>query len=506
MLDILFVHPNASAKIYQGLANNYSAIEPPIWAAMLANSVRKQGNSVAIFDAEAEKCDYIEAANRIKDYKARIVCFVVYGQQPSASSQNMEGATATARLLKQELPDQFILFVGGHVAALPVETLTKETFINAVCQNEGVYTIRDLVKVEDLTDSNLLKKVNGLCFRSDKSDFIYTNPSSPIVPREKLEEDLPGMAWDLLPSFDKYRTAGWHSWSNNSENAPFAALYTSLGCPYRCSFCMINIINRTDPGENISSADSNYFRYWSPDFIINQFDLFAKAGVKNVKIADELFVLNPNHFLKICELIAERKYEFNIWAYSRVDTCKPKYLDALKKAGVNWLGLGIENPDTVIRKEIHKDGFKDVKILDLMNLIHEAGINVGGNYIFGLPHDTHESMRNTLDFALSHKTEMVNFYSAMAYPGSPLYLQARQQNVKLPDTYVGYSQHAYETLNMANENLSAAEILRFRDFAWNKYNTDKDYLNLLETKFGSAARVNLENTTKIKLNRKLLGD
>jgi anaerobic magnesium-protoporphyrin IX monomethyl ester cyclase len=107
---------------------------------------------------------------------------------------------------------------------------------------------------------------------------------------------------------------------------------------------------------------------------------------------------------------------------------------------------------------------------------------------------------------LSHKTEMVNFYSAMAYPGSPLYLQARQQNVKLPDTYVGYSQHAYETLNMANENLSAAEILRFRDFAWNKYNTDKDYLNLLETKFGSAARVNLENTTKIKLNRKLLGD
>jgi radical SAM superfamily enzyme YgiQ (UPF0313 family) len=170
------------------------------------------------------------------------------------------------------------------------------------------------------------------------------------------------------------------------------------------------------------------------------------------------------------------------------------------------LGLGIENPDTVIRKEIHKDGFKDVKILDLMQMIRGAGINVGGNYIFGLPNDTHESMANTLAFALENKTEMVNFYSAMAYPGSPLYRQAVKQNVELPKEYVGYSQHAYETLNMANENLSAAEILRFRDYAWNKYNTDESYLTLLETKFGKHARENLENTTKIKLKRKLLGD
>jgi radical SAM superfamily enzyme YgiQ (UPF0313 family) len=506
MIDILFVHPNASVKIYQKLSSKHSAIEPPIWAAMLANSMRKYGNHVAIFDAEAEQCDYMEAAKRIKDYKARIICFVVYGQQPSASSQNMEGATAIAKLLKEELPNQFILFVGGHVAALPIETLQNESAIDAVCQNEGVYTIRDLLKVEDLTNINLLKKVNGLYFKNNKSSFVYTNASSEIVPKDKLEEDLPGMAWDLLPDFSKYRTAGWHSWSNNSENAPFAALYTSLGCPYRCSFCMINIINRTNPGKNITSADSNYFRYWSPEFIIKQFDIFARAGVKNVKIADELFVLNPNHFLKICELLYERKYEFNIWAYSRVDTCKPKYLDVLKKAGINWLGLGIENPDTVIRKEIHKDGFKDVKILDLIKFIRDADINVGGNYIFGLPNDTKETMQNTLNFALENKTEMVNFYSAMAYPGSPLYIQAKNNNLELPLEYVGYSQHAYETLNISNKNLTAAEILSFRDYAWHKYNTDEDYLNLLKNKFGEVARINLENTTKIKLKRKLLGD
>jgi radical SAM superfamily enzyme YgiQ (UPF0313 family) len=269
---------------------------------------------------------------------------------------------------------------------------------------------------------------------------------------------------------------------------------------------MINIINRTDPSDGVASADSNVFRYWNPEFIIKQFDQIAEMGIKNVKIADELFVLNPNHFEKICQLIVERGYDFNIWAYSRIDTCKPKWLDILKKAGVNWLGLGIENPNQVLRKEIHKDGYKEVRIGDLIKDMKKAGINIGGNYIFGLPMDTHESMRDTLNFAMENKTEMVNFYCAMAYPGSPLYLQARKNGWELPSKYEGYSQHSYETLNLSNDNLTSREILEFRDKAFIEYNSHPDYLNLLETKFGKKAKDNMEDTLKIKLKRKLLGD
>jgi anaerobic magnesium-protoporphyrin IX monomethyl ester cyclase len=504
MIDILFVHPNASEKIYQGLANKNAAIEPPIWAAMLANSMRAVGFKPEILDAEAEQLDYISAAKRITDYKAKVVCFVVYGQQPSASSQNMEGATATARELRNLAPDTFILFVGGHVAALPDETLRKELFIDAVCQNEGVYTIRDLLSISRFDDTEL-QKVKGLCFRASDGHIIM-NQSSEIVSKDRLEIDLPGMAWDLLPSLDKYRTAGWHSWSNNTEKQPFAALYTSLGCPYRCSFCMINIINRTKQGADVSSADSNVFRWWSPEFIIKQFDYIASQGVRNIKIADELFVLNPRHFEAICDLIIERGYDFNIWAYSRVDTCKPKYLDKLAKAGVKWLGLGIENPNNELRKEIHKDGFQEVKVLDLINMIRDAGINVGGNYIFGLPYDTHETMQATLDFALENPTEMSNMYSAMAYPGSPLHNQARLFNLQLPDTYAGYSQHSYETMNLPNAQLTAAEILQFRDKAWDIYHSSPKYLQLMKDKFGQKAVDELNETKKIKLKRKLLGD
>jgi radical SAM superfamily enzyme YgiQ (UPF0313 family) len=416
----------------------------------------------------------------------------------------MEGATATARELKNLAPDTFVVFVGGHVAALPMETMDKETCIDAVCQNEGVYTLHALLSLSKINDTEL-KRVPGLVFR-DRDNFVHMNESSAIVAKEDLEQDLPGMAWDLLPPLSRYRTAGWHSWSNNTEKQPFAALYTSLGCPYKCSFCMINIINRTKQGPNVTSQDSNTFRFWSPEFIIKQFDEIARQGVRNVKIADELFVLNPRHFEAICDLIIQRGYDFNIWAYSRVDTCKPKYLAKLEKAGVKWLGLGIENPNNELRKEIHKEGFQDVKVLDLINNIRDAGINVGGNYIFGLPYDTKESMEATLQFAIENPTEMANFYSAMAYPGSPLYNQARIFGQELPSTYSGFSQHSYDTLNLGNNHVSSSEILAFRDKAWDTYHSSEKYLNLLENKFGQKARDELDSTKTIKLKRKLLGD
>ncbi len=501
MIDILFVHPNASKKIYQDLHKKDAAIEPPIWAGLLANSVKSMGKGAAILDAEAEHLLDSQIAIKVQDFKPRIVCLVVYGQQPSASSQNMSGAVSAANEIKKLNPETFILFVGGHVAALPKETLKNEPSIDAVCTNEGVYTIRALVS--DKNFRSHLDKINGLAYRDFENNIIL-NPYNHPVEKRNLDTILPGIAWDLLPSLKNYRTAGWHSWSNKSEKKPFAALYTSLGCPYRCSFCMINIINRTLPGTEITSADSNKFRTWTPDFIIKQFDFLAKNNIVNIKIADELFVLNPNHFMKICDLIIERNYKFNIWAYSRVDTCKPEYLSKLKRAGVNWLGLGIENPSESHRAEIHKSGYKIINIVDQIKMIRNEGINVGGNYIFGLPNETQDSMLGTLEFAKENPTEMANFYCAMAYPGSPLYSEAKQKGIELPSKYEGFSQHSYETLNLSNDNLTASEILKFRDKAWQDYHTHQPYKKLLLEKFGNKAVEQLEETTKIKLKRRLV--
>jgi anaerobic magnesium-protoporphyrin IX monomethyl ester cyclase len=203
-------------------------------------------------------------------------------------------------------------------------------------------------------------------------------------------------------------------------------------------------------------------------------------------------------------LLIERDYGFNIWCYSRIDTCKPAYLEKMKKAGVNWIGLGIENPNQVLRKEVHKGGYKDIKILDIVNSVRDAGIGVGANYIFGLPMDTEESIQGTMQFAMDNMTDMVNFYCAMAYPGSPLYLQAKREGWKLPETYAGYSQHSYYTHPLSNGTLSSERLLEFRDNAYMQYHSHPAYLKMLEDKYGIEAADNVRDTLKIKLKRKLL--
>ena len=116
-LDILFIHPNASKKIYQDLAKDFSAIEPPIWAGMLASHCLKHGFSAEILDCEALHLTDEESAKRVADHKPKVACFVVYGQQPSASSQNMEGAVTLAEEIKKQVSD--FTFIESNIGEDP---------------------------------------------------------------------------------------------------------------------------------------------------------------------------------------------------------------------------------------------------------------------------------------------------------------------------------------------------------------------------------------------------
>jgi hypothetical protein len=91
-------------------------------------------------------------------------------------------------------------------------------------------------------------------------------------------------------------------------------------------------------------------------------------------------------------------------------------------------------------------------------------------------------------------------------PGSPLYWTARQNNWPAPDSYAGYAFLSYESQPLPTKYLSAAEVLKFRDEAWQTYFRNPSYLSLVERKFGIEQRRNVEAMAKIKLRRRLLGD
>jgi len=485
-VDILFIHPNASEKIYQGLSGSLSAIEPPLWAGLLANGMRAKGYSVAILDAEAEGLTVDGTVQRTSQYEPRLTALVVYGQQPSASTQNMFGASLICTALKEAFPERKIAMAGGHVSALPERTLREEKADFAI-QGEGLATLQGLLE-GDLSSSTALNKIPGLWYREGgKPVFTFR---SEVIRQEDLPKELPGVAWDLLP-MGKYRAHNWHCFGHVNERQPYASIYTSLGCPFQCSFCCIN-----------APFGGSSFRYWEPEFMIHEFKtLHDRYGVRNLKFTDEMFVLKEAHFLKLCDLLIERDYGFNIWAYARIDTVKPAYLEKLKKAGVNWLALGIESGSKYVRSGVTKGRFDQQDIYDTVKRIQDAGISVIGNYIFGLPDDTYQTMQETLDMAVNLNCEMANFYSAMAYPGSKLYQTAVEKKWPLPENWLGYSQYAHECLPLRTETLSGGEVLGFRDQAWQTYFTNPGYLNMLETKFGKETADHIREISKYSLKR-----
>jgi len=280
-----------------------------------------------------------------------------------------------------------------------------------------------------------------------------------------------------LPDFSDVRT-------------PYVAMNTSIGCPYSCNYCCTNAIFNK-PG----------IRYWTIDRVITWLDdLVLNHGVRNIRFDDELFLLSPQRVDEFCSRIIERKYDLNLSVYGRVDTIHESLLSKMKIAGINWISLGIESGNAEVRASANKKINHDIE--NVVRSIQNHGINIMGNYMFGLPADTLETMQETLDLAIRLNTEYVNFYTVMAYPGSQLYSDSVNSPELLPDSWEGYSQLGYEAKPLPSNYLSSSEILEFRDNALYKYFERSDYREMVTKKFGNCVNEHLDRMLRIRVNRK----
>ena len=398
-----------------------------------------------IIDANASRLSPEETADEIIRSGPILTSMVIYGHHPSASTQSMPGASATCKVLKQKAPDLKVIMVGGHVAALPERTLREER-VDFTAMGEGIHTVAKLVDVLKSGKKNYAE-VPGLLYRENGE--IKKGDLDTMM--KDLDADIPELAWDLL-DMGKYRAHNWHCFGFTDARQPYASIYTTLGCTFKCTFCCIN-----------APFGGPSYRMRSPKKVVEEIDmLVGKYGVKNIKIADEMFVLNAKHVTDICDLLIERGHDLNIWAYARVDTVKREgLLEKMKRAGFNWLALGIESGSANVRDGVAKSFGQDL-IYRSVQRIRDAGINVCANYIFGLPEDDQNSMQATLDIAIDLNAEFANFYSCMAYPGSQLYDDAIKNGVLLPKTWSGYAQHSEDAMPLPTRYLSGGQVLELQ--------------------------------------------
>jgi len=493
-VDALFINPGNHKKTYQDLSKEYTAVATPVWTLLLAHYIRKKGYTTKIYDVNVEGWDEDTAKDVMSKYDPCLVVMMVYGHNPSASTQTMPAAGKIARDIKSYNKDIPIAMGGIHPSALPDRTLLEEA-VDYVIQGEGAYQIEGLLKL--IKGKESIKKINGLWH---KHDGIIAN-TGPALVIEDLDKELDGYAWDLLPDISNYRAHNMHCFQDfdrsikndfSDVRTPYVAMNTSLGCPYSCHYCCINAI-----------FGRPRIRYWSLEKVFSWFDtLVNKYKVKNVRFDDELFILSPQRVERFCDMMIERGYDVNLWVYGRVDTIRESLLRKLKKAGVNWICLGIESGNDRVRNAVNKNIKKNIK--DTVRMIQANGIYVLGNYMVGLPEDNINTMDDTLQLAIDLNCEFANFYSVMAYPGSKLYEWASGYEGYLPEKWNGFSQLGYDTQPLPTKYISAKDVLKFRDEAFHKYHANPMYLDMIENKFGEKVKKHLEKLLSVKLNRKIL--
>lgn len=464
MLDVVFLHAESRKRTYGNLGKDLSCIETPIWSLMLAGRVQKEGYEVAIVDMAADDLTVEQAANRINSLEPKLTVAVVYAHQPSASTHNMSVAMEVLKLV-----DGKKAMVGGHPSALPDQS-AEESGAMVFC-GEGIDRILGY-----LGNWNAGEK-----FTLVDPDFTFN-----VLP------------WDLLP-MQNYRAYNWLSWGFHSRQ-PYAAFYSSLGCPYACEFCAVQ--SPFYAGQSAMSMKANSYRRWSPKWVGDQLEHLVKTyGVKHVRIADEMFVLNEAHVSGICDEIIQRGLDLNIYVYARADTCgNQKLLEKMRKAGFGWVCVGFESSSEKVRKSVGKKYSDDTAKQCAANL-KEAGINLLANHIVGLRGETLEDMEATLQEAMEMLPEFWNVYAATPYPGSPLYARAVKEGWPLPKRWEDYSQHSKNFVPHGTETMSPAEVVSFRDEAWQKFMRNPNYLSKMERQFGIAVKNEILEMANVKLER-----
>jgi len=466
-IDILLVNPSNRTDQFAELSE-LATIAQPVGISSIAHYLKNHDINVEVFDAEAEGYTINQTLEHIKDKNPRIMGI-------SAFTTKMTSATKIIQGLKNT---KIITVLGGHHAsAIPLQTL-NETGVDYIVRGEGYFPILKLVNVyrgkkNKYGFGNIIDYIPGICC----TDPLEMLP--PHISERNVElfdnEYFPEYGYEFL-EMQKYRAHHWQTWGiDTKDRSGFAIVYSSLGCPFSCDYCTVNII-----------YGKNRVRYKDTEKFVSEIEyLHNEYGTKYFEITDDTFTFNKDRVKEICNKMIRKGLgkKIHAWCFGRVSTVDSTILSMLKQAGIDWIFFGFESSSENSLKGVHKNQTID-SMFEVREMCKNIGINVGGNFLYGLPDDTYETMVNNLKLAKELNCEYANFFLLMPYPGTPYYEEAIEKGYPLPKNWNDYGFFTPGTIPMTGKYLSAREIVEFRDKAFVEYFSNKDYQDMIQSKFG----------------------
>ena len=307
--------------------------------------------------------------------------------------------------ISKEIKSEVITYIGGSLVTFSPEAVMRGILSADIGMlGEGEYTACELAQVlEDGAEWDALKNVKGLIIR-DKNGELNLTP-----PREEISDIdmLPWPDYDGFRYFDMIR----NYWNSNVSNIVSAPLTTSRSCPFQCTFC--------------SKSGGEKYRQRMLDNIFEELEyLINKYGVNRVLLNDELFANDSIRINEFCDRI--KKYRIKWFVSLRVSRHITKeLLEKMKESGCIQILYGLESGDDTILKSMRK-GITAKEIERVVHLTAEAGFQVRGNFIFGDPAETTETVYHTIAFIERNRKAFasVALSPIILFPGSKLYKDA----------------------------------------------------------------------------------
>jgi anaerobic magnesium-protoporphyrin IX monomethyl ester cyclase len=438
MADVILINPAYSNIIYKNAKIKAGVpLNPLLNLALLARPVIEAGYEARILDLNIGNNSDSFLGKEIRKEKPRFAGI-------TSTTPLYPEAKRLAQFIKEISPDTVLIIGGAHGTTFPEEVL-KDSAFDIVAMGEGDFIMRDL-----LTTGNP-GNIKGLVFK-ENGGIVNTGRAGYI----KNLDELPLPAWDLydLDKYDKY--------SLSNRKSPPGYLETSRGCPWGCVFCNKNIHGRK-------------FRPKTAERVVDEIEYMLKSGFKEINILDDTFSTDLDRIKSICDKIMRRGLRFPWHPLNgmRVDRADKELFIMMKKAGCYKVSFGIESGNQDILDKAGK-GINLQQVRDAVSRARQLGFETFGYFMIGLPGETEETLKDTINFANELKLDMAKFNIAVPLPGTEIFEEwDRMGLIKTKDwsKYNFYSPHyeIYEHPELSHRTIAKYYKRAYRSFYFSPF-------------------------------------
>ena len=382
-MKILFIIPRGKNLFGDDPLKNVTASHPHVGIAYLTAYLKKYDQQVEIFDETVEGWDegIIESVVRAGEFDLIGITTFSYCYKFIVEMVERIRKVSTCA----------IVLGGPHVSAVRAKVL-EEFPVEYAIKGEGERTFLELIRA--LGNKIDLNIIDGLIWKENEK--IIENKDRELI------HDLDGIPFPDYEAFklDKYSYTA----------AKTLPIITSRGCPYGCNYCSVRL------------SMGRGFRARSPENVASELEYWHQRGFNSFEFNDDCFSLDLERAEKICDLIIGKGLNITWQLYNgiRVDRISRKLLEKMKKSGCIFISYGCEAGNQQIIDNIGK-AIKLEQVEAAVNLTNKIGIRNSVNFIIGHPGETYETAMQTLKFAKNIKSDFVNMYNLIPYPGTALY-------------------------------------------------------------------------------------